>query len=362
MHVVRPLQEGRVLFRSCDVDETRAFFDPFGLRFDPIGSNRALDAQFDGEFLSGIYISFVQFGAAAVVRADWETAYAVKLPMRGGFEAASRHEVVSCAMCQGAVLSPTSEVATRSETGSTRLSIALDRGAVAQDLAALLGTAPASPLEFAAALNLGEGHGQRLAHFARLAIAELKRSDTILREPATARAFREFATTAMLLHQPHNYSERLQRLARPILSRDVKRAIDYMHANLATPIGLPEIVAASGVPGRTLIQHFRDFKGTSPMRYLRAARYEKARDALGRAEPEESVTEIAAKWGFSHMGRFSVEYRRRFGEPPSATLRRTRNAPGTSPAPTTAPRYARSVQGRATRGARGHCSGPPRLF
>ena len=46
--------------------------------------------------------------------------------------------------------------------------------------------------------------------------------------------------------------------------------------------------------------------------------------ALRRAQPEESVTEIAMSWGFSHMGRFSVEYRKRFGEPPSDTLRRVR--------------------------------------
>jgi transcriptional regulator GlxA family with amidase domain len=87
---------------------------------------------------------------------------------------------------------------------------------------------------------------------------------------------------------------------------------------------LPEIVAASAVPGRTLIQHFRDFKGTSPMRYLREARFERVREALNRAEPEGSIAEIAARWGFSHMGRFSADYRRRFGEPPSATLRRAR--------------------------------------
>jgi AraC-like DNA-binding protein len=87
---------------------------------------------------------------------------------------------------------------------------------------------------------------------------------------------------------------------------------------------LPEIVAACGVPGRTLIQHFRDFKGTSPMRYVRSARYEKVREVLCRAEHGQSVTEIAARWGFSHLGRFSVEYRRRFGESPSETLRQRR--------------------------------------
>jgi AraC-like DNA-binding protein len=111
----------------------------------------------------------------------------------------------------------------------------------------------------------------------------------------------------------------------PLTPRDAKRAIDYIEANLDTEIGLPEIVAACGVPGRTLIEHFREFKGTSPMRYLRSARFEKVREALAQAEPDESVTEIALRWGFTHLGRFSVEYRKRFGESPSQTLRR-RNA------------------------------------
>jgi AraC-like DNA-binding protein len=62
------------------------------------------------------------------------------------------------------------------------------------------------------------------------------------------------------------------------------------------------------------------------MRYLRAARYEKVRAALRRADPEENITGIAARWGFGHFGRFSVEYRRLFGESPSATLRRRRCA------------------------------------
>jgi len=60
------------------------------------------------------------------------------------------------------------------------------------------------------------------------------------------------------------------------------------------------------------------------MRYLRNARFAKVRDALLRAEPEESVTVIAMACGFTHMSRFAVEYRHRFGERPSDTLRRQR--------------------------------------
>jgi transcriptional regulator GlxA family with amidase domain len=126
------------------------------------------------------------------------------------------------------------------------------------------------------------------------------------------------------MSHPHNYTATLQRADKPIAPRDVKRAIDYMQAKLASPISVGDIAEASGIAGRTLFKHFQDYHGISPMRYLRNARFEKAREALRRAQPDESVTEIAMTWGFSHMGRFSIEYRERFGERPSETLRRMR--------------------------------------
>jgi len=120
----------------------------------------------------------------------------------------------------------------------------------------------------------------------------------------------------------HNCSEAFRRIERHILPRDVKRAIGYIEAHLDSPITLPEIVAASRVPGRTLFEHFKHYRGLSPMGYVRMARYRKVRERLERAEPEEQVSEIAMGLGFDHLGRFAVEYRKRFGESPSETLRR----------------------------------------
>jgi len=34
-----------------------------------------------------------------------------------------------------------------------------------------------------------------------------------------------------------------------------------------------------------------------------------------------TVTATAERWGFGHLGEFSVMYRKRFGESPSQTLR-----------------------------------------
>jgi transcriptional regulator GlxA family with amidase domain len=57
------------------------------------------------------------------------------------------------------------------------------------------------------------------------------------------------------------------------------------------------------------------------MRYLRNARLRQVRQTLLRADPGASVTEIAMGSGFTHMGRFSIAYRRRFDESPSQTLK-----------------------------------------
>jgi AraC-like DNA-binding protein len=44
------------------------------------------------------------------------------------------------------------------------------------------------------------------------------------------------------------------------------------------------------------------------------------RDLLGAMRDETSVTQVASKYGFTHLGKFSVEYKRLFQESPSKTL------------------------------------------
>ena len=135
-------------------------------------------------------------------------------------------------------------------------------------------------------------------------------------------AFEQFLVLGLLLHHEHNYSEALARPTHGVTSRDVKRAIDFIEGNIGVPIGIADIVAASAVSGRALFKHFRRFTGLSPMQYVREARLRRVREALLTAAPEERIASIAARWGFSHPGRFASEYRRRFGETPFDTKRR----------------------------------------
>jgi AraC-like DNA-binding protein len=189
-------------------------------------------------------------------------------------------------------------------------------------LSGLLGHAPVRPLEFAPAMDLTGGFGSRFARYILAAADDFERTNSILSGPISVTSFEQFIICELLLYHPHNYTKALQQLDRSIAPRDVKRAIDYIQANLDSPLTVGRIAAAAGVPGQTLFKHFRDSHGISPMRYVRDLRFGRARQELLNARAGASITEIASRWGFSHLGRFAVEYRLRFGETPSQTRAR----------------------------------------
>jgi transcriptional regulator GlxA family with amidase domain len=53
-------------------------------------------------------------------------------------------------------------------------------------------------------------------------------------------------------------------------------------------------------------------------------RLDSVRTELTNSDPGgTTVTAVAGRWGFVHLGRFADQYRQQFGESPSETLRAT---------------------------------------
>ena len=77
-----------------------------------------------------------------------------------------------------------------------------------------------------------------------------------------------------------------------------------------------------GASIRSLFAGFRKYRNISPMRHLKEVRLERAHHDLAHTGEHNSVTEIALRWGFTHLGQFSASYQQRYGELPSATLKR----------------------------------------
>ncbi|WP_040792322.1 helix-turn-helix transcriptional regulator [Nocardia paucivorans] len=103
----------------------------------------------------------------------------------------------------------------------------------------------------------------------------------------------------------------------------LRRAIAYLDAHIAEDISVADIASAAHVTIRAVQLAFRRHLDTTPMAYLRRMRLQAAHEQLRAASPEngQTVTAIAARWGFAHPGRFAAEYRRAYGRSPSAVLR-----------------------------------------
>lgn len=86
--------------------------------------------------------------------------------------------------------------------------------------------------------------------------------------------------------------------------------------------GMVELAAKAGVSPRSLQQSFLRYAGIPPIVWLRNRRLNAARrDLLGAAESGVTVAEVAMKWSFWHLGRFSQSYHALFGEYPKTTVK-----------------------------------------
>ncbi|HJQ59661.1 MAG TPA: AraC family transcriptional regulator [Vineibacter sp.] len=319
------LQHRRIM-ESRDADMTREFMrsKEFHLDLHPREA-RTFDFAAGAAYLPNSYIGYIQYGSATTVRVPGERLrddFFLHLPLRGRAEVINSSGNVVCRQDQGVISSPHGHVM-HAEAGSARITVSLTAATVTGQLAALLGETPRQPLEFTSAIDVTSAAGRRVDRQVRMAIADLD-DDAVAVNPIMAGMYEQLIVTGLLLYQPNTYSDALERHSARPTSREVRRAVDFMQSRLRNPITLADVVAASGIPGRTLIKHFKDEWGTSPMRYLRDARLTRVREALMRARPTDSVTDIALLWGFNHLGRFAIEYRDRFGETPSDTLRRSR--------------------------------------
>lgn len=145
----------------------------------------------------------------------------------------------------------------------------------------------------------------------------------VLAHPAVARALEQ-----ELLHTlVHCLADGSVEPETPVHSRraTVMRQCENALARPSAVARRFDLCSAVGVPARTLRSCFAAFLGIGPHRYLVLRRLGMVRRELSLPElPAQSVKTVAARYGFSDLGRFAAKYREQFDELPSVTLRAAR--------------------------------------
>lgn len=151
------------------------------------------------------------------------------------------------------------------------------------------------------------------------ALRALQRNPESELPPLALKALEEMVVSTLLLALPNSFSEDLRHPATPAAPRHVRVAEEFVQRSLPHPITVEEIAREAQVSVRTLFDGFRQFRQTTPAAYVRSARLAGAHEDLLRGD--DSVADVARRWGFLHAGHFAAQYQRQYGEAPAMTMR-----------------------------------------
>lgn len=204
------------------------------------------------------------------------------------------------------------------------LGVTIDEKAVRSEVENQLGQAVNKSVKFASCLKMPAIAARMLRdHVIRICHALDGRLGLHARDSLRSRQMERSLIALLVSAHRHNYTRLLNRVSSPA-PWQVRAAEDFIEAHADRPLTLGDLAALTGVSARTLEYGFRKHRGCGPMQFLRNVRYENSYAELQSPQPGETVSSIAAKWGFLHFGRFAAGYQQRFSESPSATLRRAR--------------------------------------
>ena len=98
-------------------------------------------------------------------------------------------------------------------------------------------------------------------------------------------------------------------------------ACEYIEINLYRKIMMLELKQHTKCSERSLQLIFKKCLNKSPFEYIEEQRLLKAYELIKQHKQSKKTTDIAREVGFRHSGRFSVNFKRRFGIHPSVLAR-----------------------------------------
>lgn len=312
-----------VLFRVNDLDEARErvanVFSPHDLRV--LATGKALDARMCHVPIGNVSLNRLDYGATVHVDpGPTRDFFLVMMPLAGMSEVTCGKESIRSNSRWAAVVTPTLGLRMRMQHGCDQIVVRVDRALLERYCAQHLHRDLRRPLEFRLGMDMESSQAGSWCRLIELLVSASGQEHGMLASPLVRAHFEQTIVDALLFCQPNTYTEDLLRPAPPIAPHCVKRAEEYIRAHADRPMTIVELAEYAGASTRALYAGFQNFRSMSPMAFLKAVRLERVREELmSDGARRETVTAIAMRWGFGHLGHFTTDYKRKFGETPSQT-------------------------------------------
>jgi len=271
--------------------------------------------------LGDVSLSTISYGRAVEIQPEAdEGAMIVLATLEGCVEVVSGAQQTRCTAGGFAVIS--SPQTTKFIYGETCrvLKVGLDKRRAEALCWRFLGGSRKKRLDFDLAMT-DPVLRQRWVAFVRLLVQMAHTGFDNRRDVPMATSLQEMLLASLLLGQPNAHSDELGASgSKTLLSRQLRRAVDFIENHADEAITASRIAQESGCSERSLWRGFASSMNTTPMRYLRDLRLRRVRaELLNSDRQRETVIAVASRWGFAHMGEFGRHYRTLFGESPTQT-------------------------------------------
>jgi AraC-like DNA-binding protein len=312
-------------FHTRDIEEARlwgvrVFCENELLSLD---TRSQVDARMSYRKLGGIGIGRISYGGEVTISpSQFDTFYLVQMPLSGGECIDSGGQVTYTSPTVGSILNAQRPIQIRHGANTEKLILRVDRDLLERQCGQHLGRGPQRQIEFETAMPLDSPAGKRWMRTISWLIADLD-GEQPSASPLLTAQIEQMIVTMLLVCQRSNQSAAFQEDSRAITPAFVRRAELFIEENAHVPITVCDIAEHVGVSTRSLYTGFRKYRNTSPMSLLKETRLNRVREQLLRSEAGlTTVTAVAYQWGFAHLGHFTTDYKRWFGESPSETLAR----------------------------------------
>lgn len=267
-------------------------------------------------------ISRLEYGADVLIDPEQlRKFYLIQIPIKGYAEIEFAEQRFISYNNVASLLSPDQDLRMRWQANAPQLILKINQQEFLQHCKHHIPEVPQDGVVFDPRLDFSSQGGSYFLELLKTMTNAIMCEQHPLHHPFALKQFESNLFNALIYGQSNNsIGQIIQKAEKNISPYFIKLTQEYIEAHLHEALTIEMLSENVGVSIRTLFAGFKTYLGTTPMNYLRDMRYEQVHLELMRNKAL-SVTEIAFKWGFSHLGRFSQEYKNRYGELPSHTLR-----------------------------------------
>lgn len=313
------------LFQTSDLDEAQAAMtSTYGDNKIRRTSRGAVNLRLWLARTERINLGYTNFeGDIRITAPPLSTSYIVATPSAGHLAVSCGRDSVVLTPGLGAVLGPTESLVFEEWSPDCKVFGArINRDDLENDLSVMLGRPVPGPIRFKFLINLHAGEARPFLRAIDLIHEEAHLPDGMSKNATLSTRMAQLARNALLVCQPHDFSEELAAPARQVLPRTIQHAVEFIEAEPDQVMTVTDVAAAACLSVRAVEEGFKRHIGLSPMAYVRETRLARVHGDLVEADPETAtVSQVATRWGFVHLGRFTQAYRLKYGTLPSQTLR-----------------------------------------